>query len=149
MKRNSKLSLALHALGHLAGAPQNPLTSEIIAGFCSTNPVVVRRVLGQLRAAGLVASEKGHSGGWTLARPAAEISLADVYTALGEHFLGPGPAGHNLPPQCIVERTFHGTVDAAMAEAEALLVMRLAARSIADLAAPFRDHPAVPGRDLG
>jgi Rrf2 family protein len=145
MKRNSKLSLALHALGHLAGAPETALTSETIAGFCATNPVVVRRVLGQLRAAGLVNSEKGHAGGWTLARPAAGISLADVYTGLGERFLAPGPAGGDLPPHCLVERTFHGTVDAAMAEAEALLLRRLAARSIADLAGPFRDHPAGHG----
>ena len=149
MKRNSKLSLALHALGHLAGEPARPLTSETIAGFCATNPVVVRRVLGQLRDAGLVRSEKGHSGGWTLARPAARITLADVYSSLGERFVSPGPAGSDLAPDCVVERTFHATIDAAMVEAEALLVSRLATRTIADLATPFRDHPAAPGRAGG
>lgn len=146
MKRNSKLSHALHTLGHFAAAPDRVLTSEVIAGFCQTNPVVIRRVLGQLRDAGIVVSEKGHSGGWRLARPAAEVSLADVYTALGERFLSPGPKGEDLPLHCAVERAFQGTVDAAMDEAEALLVSRLAERSIAELVTDFRDPASVPRR---
>lgn len=62
MKRNSRLSLALHTLGHMAGAPEHTRTSADIADHAGTNPVVVRRVLGKLRDAGLLTSEKGHAG---------------------------------------------------------------------------------------
>ena len=82
MKRNSRLSLALHTLGHMAGDPARSRTSADIADHAGTNPVVVRRVLGKLREAGLLASEKGHAGGWRLARSPQEITLADVYLAL-------------------------------------------------------------------
>ncbi|MEM9230136.1 MAG: Rrf2 family transcriptional regulator [Pseudomonadota bacterium] len=68
MKRNSRRSLALHTLGHMAGEPQRMRTSAEITEHAGTNPVVVRRVLGRLREAGLLASEKGHAGGWRLAR---------------------------------------------------------------------------------
>ena len=68
MKRNSKLSLALHTLSHMAGDPDRMRTSVDIAEHAGTNPVVVRRVLGGLREAGLLISERGRSGGWRLAR---------------------------------------------------------------------------------
>ncbi|MEL6745325.1 MAG: Rrf2 family transcriptional regulator, partial [Pseudomonadota bacterium] len=68
MKRNSRLSLALHTLGHMAGQPDRVQTSAEIADHAGTNAVVVRRVLGRLREAGLLVSEKGHAGGWQLAR---------------------------------------------------------------------------------
>lgn len=131
MKRNSKLSLALHALGHMAGAAQ-PLTSDQIALQNATNPVVVRRVLGLLRQAGIVRSDKGHAGGWRLARDAATISVADVARALGDPVIPqPAPFG---PTHCAIERALHGLVDAALAEAEVLVMRRLGAQSIAGLA---------------
>jgi DNA-binding IscR family transcriptional regulator len=43
-----------------------------------TNPVVFRRTLAGLREAGFVRSEKGHGGGWMLAKPLAKVSLLDV-----------------------------------------------------------------------
>ena len=74
MKRNSRLSLALHTLSHMAGDPDRVRTSADIADHAGTNPVVVRRVLGKLREAGLLTSEKGHAGGWKLAKPAKGVS---------------------------------------------------------------------------
>lgn len=142
MKRNSKLSLALHALGHMA-RHDGPMTSDQIALHNATNPVVVRRVLGLLRDHGLVRSDKGHAGGWQLAKPADQISIADVYAAIDEPFLAAQP----LPEDnhCAIVTLMHQTVTEAMAEAEALLRARLARRSIADLAAamhPTHIHPS-------
>ena len=74
MKRNSRLSLALHTLSHMAGEPDRVRTSADIADHAGTNPVVVRRVLGKLREAGLLSSEKGHAGGWRLAKSADSIT---------------------------------------------------------------------------
>ena len=134
MKRNSRLSLALHALGHMAAEPNRPHTSAEIAGHNVTNPVFVRRVLGLLRDANLVTSTKGHHGGWLLARSAEEIALSDVYLALGERFLRPEAEGEDNPPDCKVEHALRSEIDAALDAAEAALTERLARISIAKLA---------------
>ncbi|TIP33665.1 MAG: Rrf2 family transcriptional regulator, partial [Mesorhizobium sp.] len=49
MKRNSRLSSTLHLLVHMAEAPDRVRTSEELAGFIHTNPVVVRRTIAGLR----------------------------------------------------------------------------------------------------
>ena len=56
MKRNSRLSLALHTLSHMSINSGHVQTSAEIAQHMGTNPVVVRRVLGRLREAGLLKS---------------------------------------------------------------------------------------------
>ncbi|GHC64191.1 RrF2 family transcriptional regulator [Limoniibacter endophyticus] len=134
MKRNSRFSLALHALAHIAAmAPTRPLTSGDIASHSGTNAVVVRRTLGALREHGLVTSEKGHAGGWRLTRPPEEITLADVYQALGERFLRLEVEGDENPPTCKIEIALLGQVDSALNDAEALLVSRLGKTTIAKL----------------
>lgn len=133
MKRDSRLSLALHILGHMGARPDEVAQSETLALFHATHAVVVRRTLGKLRTAGLVSSARGHAGGWRLARDPAAISVADVYRALGER-LDPSPgAGPENPPGCAVERALHGAWDEAVALAEAALLERLSKVSIADL----------------
>ena len=54
MKRNSKLSASLHALVHMAQTPGRAMTSEEIAAWLHTNPVVVRRMVAGLRDAGIL-----------------------------------------------------------------------------------------------
>ncbi|MFN8511082.1 MAG: Rrf2 family transcriptional regulator [Thermomicrobiales bacterium] len=136
MKSDGKFSVALHILAHLAEAGARPTISEELAAHLRTNPVVVRRSLAGLREAGIVASVKGHGGGWTLARPAAAISLGEVYAALGERGdLLPTPA--TAPNGCVVAATVDRALDGFYTEAEALLQRRLATVSLADLAADF------------
>ncbi|MFQ6548889.1 Rrf2 family transcriptional regulator [Aestuariibius sp. 2305UL40-4] len=134
MKRNSRLSLALHTLGHMAADPGRPLTSAEIAGHSDTHPAFVRRVLGPLKDGGILRSEKGHAGGWSLARPAEEITLADVYVALGERFLRPEPEGEDNPVTCAIEKALRGGVEIALDRAEATLIAELAHMTIASLA---------------
>lgn len=134
MRRDGKLSIALHILAHLAEAGERPTTSEALAAHCHTNPVVIRRSLAGLREAGIVASVKGHGGGWTVARPAATISLREVYAALGERgelVSGPGSDWHG----CLIGAAVGDALDGFYAEAEALLLRRLDDISLADLAA--------------
>lgn len=137
MKRDSKLSLALHILGHMGAAPDDMVQSETLAAFHDTHPVVVRRTLGLLREAGLVSSLRGHAGGWRLAKAPASITVSDVYRALGEH-LDPVPGrGPENPPSCAIERALHGVWDDAVALAEAALLERLSKVNIADLSGSF------------
>ncbi|MBD8066225.1 Rrf2 family transcriptional regulator [Devosia sp. PTR5] len=133
MKKSSRLSLALHALVHLEAQPDKHLTSTALASCLLTNPVVVRRILGELREARLVAASKGPSGGWMLARPAEDITVREVYAAMGESLLvrtqsEPGDHG------CAIVRSVDAVMKDVLADAEALLAERLAQLRISDLA---------------
>ena len=102
MARDLRMSRMLHVLIHL-DRHVGRATSEQIAQMISTNAVVVRRMMAGLRERGIVSSEKGHGGGWQLACPLAEISLRDVYEAVGH------PPLFNIGPQadpspCLVEQ---------------------------------------------
>ena len=89
MKRDSRLSGVLHVLLHMAEAGR-PVTSESLAKAMQTNPVVIRRILAGLREAGFVRSEKGHGGGWTIARDLAAITMRDARSAFGHMYFGVG-----------------------------------------------------------
>ncbi|MBY5934958.1 Rrf2 family transcriptional regulator [Tateyamaria omphalii] len=131
MKRNSRLSLALHTLGHMAREPDRVRTSADIADHAGTNPVVVRRVLGRLRKAGLLAAEKGHAGGWRLARSPQEITLADVYVALEESMVA--TPGNEAQPDCSVEHALHQKVASVLEDIERSLIEKLSATTIAEV----------------
>lgn len=135
MRNDSRLSRMLHVLLHMA-RHDGPMTSERIAAMLVTNPVVVRRTMAGLRDAGYVRSEKGHGGGWAIARDLAEVSLLDVHRAVG------GPrlfaiGSENANPDCAVEKVVNAALEDALAEAEALLIARLGAISLAELAEAF------------
>ena len=139
MPRSTRFSVALHVLAHLAEA-REPQTSEQLAECVRTNPVVVRRTLAGLREAGLVASARGAGGGWRLTRAAADVTLRDVYAALGERLLqgvdvaGPGAQGAG----CRIQRAVAGTLDEFLDDAEAMLAERLSQITLAGLAARVR-----------
>lgn len=140
MKRSSRLSVALHALVHLTKQPEEPITSTVLSHCLLTNPVVVRRVLGELREAGIVAASKGHDGGWRLLRPADQISLKAIYAAMGESLFirqqsDPGDR------QCPIVRTVDRVMGDFLADAEALLAARLERVSLADIAAEAKPNP--------
>ena len=87
MAANSHLTTAAHALAWLELARRrghDVLASERIAASLASDPALVRRLLTPLRTAGLLRTGRGPGAGWSLARPAADITLADVHAALGE-----------------------------------------------------------------
>lgn len=131
MKRNSRLSLALHTLSHMAGEPDRVRTSSDIADHAGTNPVVVRRVLGRLREAGLLTSEKGHAGGWRLARSPQDISFADVYLALDERLVASDEISE--APACSVEHALQKRVSGVLEEIEQTLIQKLGETSISEV----------------
>ncbi len=140
MRQDSRLSRLLHVLLHME-EQEGPLTSEAIAGMLNANPALVRRTLAGLRNAGYVRSEKGHGGGWTLARPLSEISLLDVYRALGEpQVFAFGLA--NEAASCLVERTVNAAMERALQEARQTLLARFGEVALSDIAREFRDRYA-------
>jgi DNA-binding IscR family transcriptional regulator len=121
------------------------LTSEQMAAQGDTNPVVMRRTMAGLRAAGIVRSEKGHGGGWSLVRPLDAVSLYDIYEALGEpSILAIG--NRTESPGCVVEATVNRALAAAFEDAEARLVQQLRRITLASLAADVTKHGGMARR---
>ncbi len=132
MRQDTRLSRVLHVLIHME-KHEKPATSDAIAAMLQTNPVVVRRTMAGLRDAGYVTSEKGHGGGWVLARPLAEITLLDIHKALGNpDMFSIGLSGDN--PACVIEQSVNVALEDAMTEAQALLLSRFGKITLADLA---------------
>ncbi|MFI6598740.1 Rrf2 family transcriptional regulator [Nonomuraea sp. NPDC050536] len=136
MSANSRFTVAIHALAWMALVqPRRQgrvMTSDEIAGSVNTNPVVIRRILGRLREAGLVVSQRGHGAGWLLARDPAAIDLAAVYDAVEDaplfdlHATPPNPTcpvGNGIQP--VLKQTYGRVATALHAE--------LATTSIADV----------------
>src|SRR5688500_9694551 len=98
MRRDTRLAVALHVLLHLSETDR-AISSVTLGPMAKANPVALRRTLAGLRDGGIVRSEKGHGGGWSLARPLAAVTLADVYDALG--LSAPFTIGHHdRHPRC-------------------------------------------------
>lgn len=131
MNKDTRLSGVLHVLLHL-GQVTTPQTSERLANAMGTNAPVFRRTMAGLRDAGYVKSEKGHGGGWTLAKPLSEISLLDVYVALGRPGLF-AIASRNDQTACKVEQAVNLALADTMAKAESLIVAQLASTTLASL----------------
>jgi Rrf2 family protein len=135
MSANSRLTIAVHALTWLALAQRRGrevLTSEQVAASINTNPVVVRRSLGDLRRAGLVQVRHGAGAGWSLARPPEQISLLDVHQAVEPE---PLFAMHRKEPnlECPVGRSIRPALGHVYAEVEDAVRRQLCRTSIADV----------------
>lgn len=135
MRRDSRLSGVLHVLLHMA-EHSGPVTSEVLAKAMGTNAVVIRRIMAGLREAGYVRSEKGHGGGWAIDRDLREITLRDVYDALGRPSLL-AIGNRTESPGCLVELAVNAALDGAFADAEAMLLARFERVTLAMLSADF------------
>ncbi len=140
MPRDLRMSRILHVLIHLdRHVPR--ATSDEISRMISTNPVVVRRMMGGLRDRGIVSSEKGHGGGWQLAKPLADVTLRDVYEAVGAPPLFNIGSGAE-PAVCLVERAVDARLDAYLQEAEARLLEQFSRVTVKDVAKDFERDAA-------
>lgn len=138
MKFSTRLPIAVHILLCLdVLGDSHKFTSNVLAGSIGVNPVVVRNILGQLKAAGLIAVEPG-VGGASLARKPEEITLRDVLEAVedDESIF----RMHEHPsPECPVGRNVHTVLGAELDAAETAMLERLASTTLADLADKTRE----------
>ena len=90
---NQKFATAVHILTNLAYSQCPKLNpkqsgklnnSDVIAESVNTNPVVIRRIIKYLTAAGLVKTTRGKNGGIQLSKSPNDITLKDIYAALPE-----------------------------------------------------------------
>lgn len=139
---NTQFAVGVHLLTLLAGTPGEWRDSQSLAFSPATNAAHARRILGRLRAAGLVRSQPGPRGGWMLEHEAGQIDLAMVWLALN----GEDPVlGVHIPqPDCGVGQRVHRNLIALDRRSRRALLTELAHTTIADVLR--EDAPtAVPG----
>ncbi|MBQ7516510.1 MAG: Rrf2 family transcriptional regulator [Schwartzia sp.] len=110
MQFSFRMPVAVHILLCVASFQDElKVTSNFLAGSVNVHPVIIRKTMGQLKAAGLVDVAAG-VGGARLSRSPEEITLLDVFHAVEEeedlfHF-------HENPnPACPVGRNIHALLD--------------------------------------
>lgn len=133
MKITSRFTVAVHTLLVIYNFSQTTkVTSDFIAASVQVNPVVIRRTLLSLKAAGMVDVKAG-SGGASIVKDLRDITLFDVYKAVDSmdgdmfHF-------HENPnPACPVGRNIHAVLDAHLADAQAAMENELKKVTLLDL----------------
>lgn len=122
MRKDHRLSRALHVLIHMDKI-RYPVTSEDIALMINTNPVVVRRLLQGLKKVGIIHSEKGHGGGWTLQKHLKDITLLQVFHAIGStEFFSIGWATEH--DKCLIEDAVNNEISDTLENARRLITNR-------------------------
>ncbi len=116
----TRFAVAAHIMLLLAGEGARTRTTSLRLARCvNTNPVVVRRITGQLARAGLIRVHRG-PGGAELARPPAAISLGDVWRAVNARPARPLLPLHVQPdPDSPASRRLRGVLAEAFSLAEA------------------------------
>jgi Rrf2 family protein len=135
MSANSRMTIAIHILSYMVAVEKkrrDPVTSDQIASSVATNPVVIRRMLGPLRRAGIVVSHRGANAGWNLAKRADAITLLEVYQAVeGRPLFGL----HSSPPNpnCRIARGLKPALGRIYGGLEAQLKRELSKTTIAQV----------------
>lgn len=122
----TRFAVATHILLLLASEDgSGRATSLRVAKSVNTNPVVVRRITGQLARAGLVSVKRG-PGGAVLKRPPERITLRDVWYAVNPEQGKPLLPLHPTPdPECSVGSRVHAVLTPVFRNAECAMVQSL------------------------
>lgn len=143
MRRDSKLSGVLHILLHMA-EQTSPITSADLSQMLATNAVVIRRIMAGLRQQGYVQSEKGHGGGWTLSCDLSQVTLRDIYDALGSPSLL-AIGNRTEAPGCLVEQAVNASLQQTFHDAEELLLSRFGEITLSILSADYQARLSARG----
>lgn len=133
MATNCRFAFAVHVLSVLATHPDEVLSSDFLGGSANTNPVVIRRLLLELREAGLVETLRGQGGGTRLAKPAEDISLLDIHLAAAGKIEPFGSHPNEPRKACCVGREIKRVLEGVSDRARAAIEKEYAATSLADV----------------
>ncbi len=100
MRVSAKADYALRALLEMADttADTGPVSAEELGRRQDIPHGFLQAILADLRRAGIVVSQRGQSGGWRMARPPEQVSVADVIRAVD----GPLVSVYGLRPEAVV-----------------------------------------------
>lgn len=134
MQISSRFTIAIHIFACIDKFENDyKITSDFIAGSTNVNPVIIRKILSQLKSAGLVSVARG-TGGASIAKPLNEITFLDIYRAVecvenGElfHF-------HENPnTDCPVGRNIHLILDNKLLAVQQAMEKELSAYTLEDV----------------
>lgn len=112
MQISSRFTIAIHVFACIdTFEKDHKLTSDFLAESVNVNPVVIRRLLQQLKSAGLIKVVRG-SGGATIVKPLDKITFLDIYNAV--ECIDNGKLFHfhkNPNVNCPVGRNIHNALD--------------------------------------
>lgn len=135
MQLTSKFTIAVHIITAIDYfKDRETVTSAFLAGSVGANPVVVRNVMGDLKTAGIIDISQGKSG-IRLSRPLEDITLYDVYRAVG--CVGEKGLFHfheNPNMACPVGRSIHKALDARLTQVQAAMEAQLQKTTLAEIA---------------
>ena len=134
MQISSRFTLAVHIFACIdTFKDECKVTSDFLAGSTNVNPFIIRKILGQLKNAGLVKVARG-SGGASIARPLKDITFLDIYKAVecvdnGElfHF-------HENPnPACPIGGCIHSILDEKLERVQNAMEQELQSITLEDV----------------
>lgn len=134
MQISSRFTIAIHIFSCIDTFGKNiKITSDFLAKSINTNPVIIRKLLSQLKEAELIEVKRG-PGGAEITRPLEEITFLDIYRAVEcieentlFHF-------HERPnPDCPVGKNIHLVLDDKLQRVQAAMEQELASITLADV----------------
>lgn len=133
MQISSRFTMAIHMFACVDTFKEQKMTSDFMAASIGTNPVIIRKLLQQLKVAGLIEVARG-TGGVRITRPLEDITFLDVYRAVEctpdnelFHF-------HENPNEkCPVGRNIHHVLDDKLNKVQKTMENELAAITLGDV----------------
>lgn len=134
MQISSRFTLAIHIFACVDIFKNDyKVTSDFISKSTNVNPVIIRKILLQLRNAGLIEVARG-TGGTTITRPLSEITFLDIYRAVQcvedntlFHF-------HENPNEkCPVGRNIHNVLDDKLQRVQTAMERELQSITLEDV----------------
>lgn len=134
MQISSRFTIAIHVLICIETFKNDSkVTSDFLASSVNVNPVVIRRILQQLKTAGIVNVVRG-SGGAEVARPLNEITLLDIYNAVECVEDGKLFHFHEKPNNlCPVGRNIHNILDPRLDKIQKAMEDEMKSVTISDI----------------
>lgn len=134
MQISSRFTIAIHVFACMETFGNDyKITSDFLAASINVNPVIIRKILSQLRNAGLIEVARG-TGGTTATRPIDEITFYDVYKAVD--LLEEGELFHfheNPNPNCPVGKNIHTALDDKLLHIQSAMEAEMKKYTIADV----------------
>jgi len=131
---SSRFSIAVHIFACIEYFEKDyKITSDFLASSVNVNPVIIRKIMSQLRDAGLINVARG-TGGITLTRAPEEITFLDIFNAVESVEEGTLFHFHENPnPACPVGRNIHNVLDDKLERVQMAMEKELSSITVADV----------------
>lgn len=141
MQISSRFTIAMHMLACMdVFKEEYKITSDFLASSINVNPVIIRKILSQLKDAGLIEVKRG-TGGAVIAKPLDEITFFDVYRSVDcveenklFHF------HENPSPDCPVGRNIHNILDDKLTRIQEAMEQELKSLTLAEMNSDLKKY---------